>query len=110
MQAIDRKAAIAAYKERKTVAGIYALRCTASGQAWIGRAENIATIQNRVWFALRNGHPNATLRREVETHGLDSFVFEELEQLEEETLRYIINKQLVERAAHWRAKLGAQAI
>jgi hypothetical protein len=50
------------------------------------------------------------LRKAVELHGLDSFVFEELEQLEEETLRYIVNKRLLDRAAHWRAKLGAQAI
>jgi hypothetical protein len=30
---IDRKAATAAYKERKTIAGIYVVRCTASGEA-----------------------------------------------------------------------------
>jgi hypothetical protein len=38
----DRKAAIAAYKERKTVAGIYVIRCAASGGAWVGQAPNLA--------------------------------------------------------------------
>lgn len=110
MQTSDRKTAIAAYKERKTMAGIYALRCTATGSVWVGKAENIATIRNRVWFALRNGHPNPALRRECEAHGVDSFVFEELERFKEEKLHYIVDKQLAEGTARWRAKLGAQPI
>ncbi len=52
---IDRKAAIAAYKERKTIAGIYVVRCAASGEAWVGQAPNLETIQNRIWFSLRQG-------------------------------------------------------
>lgn len=40
----DRKAAIAAYKERKTVVGIYAgVRCTATSEAWVGQAPNLET-------------------------------------------------------------------
>lgn len=109
MQASDRKAAIAACKEQKTVAGIYALRCTVSGNVWVGKAENMAAIRNRIRFALRNGHPNPALRKECEAHGVDSFVFEELERLKEETLRYVLDKQLLEGIARWRQKLGAQA-
>ncbi|MET4040164.1 hypothetical protein ABIC03_001849 [Bradyrhizobium sp. RT6a] len=45
---IDRKAAIAAHKERKTVAGVYVVRCAASGEAWVGQAPNLDTIQNRI--------------------------------------------------------------
>ena len=33
----DRKAAIAAYKERKTIAGVFVVRCAASGEAWVGQ-------------------------------------------------------------------------
>ena len=50
-----RKAAIAAYKERKVVAGIYAVRCNPTGERWLGAAPNIATVQNRVWFGLQMG-------------------------------------------------------
>jgi hypothetical protein len=34
MKASDRKAATAAYKEQKVVAGIYTVRCSASGEVW----------------------------------------------------------------------------
>jgi hypothetical protein len=34
---MDRKAAVAAYKERKSACGIYALRCGPSGEVWVGR-------------------------------------------------------------------------
>ncbi|MET4276026.1 hypothetical protein ABIB68_004682 [Bradyrhizobium sp. F1.2.2] len=60
---IDRKAAIAAYRERKTVAGIYVIRCAASGEAWIGQAPNLETIQNRIWFSLRRVATPAVVSR-----------------------------------------------
>ena len=49
----DRKAAIAAYKERKTIAGIFVIRCKASPQAWVGQTPNLEKVQNRIWFTLR---------------------------------------------------------
>ena len=55
MKTIDRKAAIAAYKERKPAVGIYLIRCRASGQCWIGASPTLDTIQNRHWFTLRQG-------------------------------------------------------
>ncbi len=33
---IDRKAATATWKERKNTPGIYAIRCTVSGETWMG--------------------------------------------------------------------------
>jgi hypothetical protein len=60
----DRKAAIAAYKERKTFAGVFAIRCKASPQAWVGQTPNLEKIQNRIWFTLRQGsHTCRTCRR-----------------------------------------------
>ena len=43
----DRKAAIAAYKERKTVAGVFVIRCKASSEIWVGQTPNLEKIQNR---------------------------------------------------------------
>jgi hypothetical protein len=37
MNTFDRKAAVAEYKKRKAIAGIYAVRCPANGQVWVGR-------------------------------------------------------------------------
>jgi hypothetical protein len=51
----QRKAAVTAYQERKAIAGIYAVICRPSGQRWIGRALDLGTVQNRLWFTLRQG-------------------------------------------------------
>ncbi len=107
----DRKAAIAAYKERKTVAGIFAIRCKASSQAWVGQTPNLDKIQNRIWFTLRQGsHTCRSLQAASTTHGPDSLTFEECERLDEEETAYIRDALLKERAVHWRAQLGAEAI
>ncbi len=83
MKSADRKAAIAAYKERKPVAGIYAVRCTASGQIWVGQAPNLETVRNRIWFTLWLGNdPQRSLHEEWTVQGAERFSFEELERLE----------------------------
>ena len=107
----DRKAAIAAYKERKTIAGIYAIRCKASPVTWVGQAPNLETIQNRIWFSLRQGsHTCRSLQAAWTAHGPDSLTFEECERLEDEETAYVRNALLKERMLHWRAQLGAEAV
>jgi len=106
----DRKAAIAAYKERKTIAGIFVIRCKASAGQWVGQASNLEKIQNRIWFTLRQGsHTCRSLQTAWTAHGPDNLTFEACEQLEEE-VPYIRDALLKERAAYWRAQLGAEAI
>ena len=51
MTTIDRKAAIAAYKERKVAAGIYAVRCAATGEVWVEQSRHVETQRNGLWFA-----------------------------------------------------------
>src|SRR3954452_4347643 len=83
----DKKAAIAAYKKREHAAGIFAVRCAASGQAWVGQTLTLDTIQNRIWFSLRNGgHSNRDLQSVWTAHGADAFTFETLERLKDEEL------------------------
>lgn len=107
----DRKAAVEAYRERKVRAGIYAVRCGPSGQAWVGRAPDLSTIQNRIWFALRHGgSPHRTLQAAWREQGPDAFAFEILEELEPEESRYLRDRALKERAGYWSEKLQATAI
>ena len=107
MKIEDRKAAIAAYKKRNSAAGIYAVRCTASGETWIGQTFNLETIQNRIWFALRaGGHSNRELQRAWTAHGADAFSFESLEQLKDEELAYVRDTLLKERFVHWQSTLN----
>ena len=59
MQKDARKAAIAAYKERKPKAAVIALRCAATGAVWVGPTLNPDTVQNKIWFTLKlRSHPN----------------------------------------------------
>lgn len=111
MKSEDRKAAVAAYKKRKPEAGIFAVRCAASGQAWIGQTLNLDTVQNRIWFSLRVGsHANAELQSAWAQHGADTFSFESLETLKDEELPYVRDTLLKERAAHWRTAVKAVVI
>lgn len=111
MDKTERKAAVDAYKERKVSAGIYAVRCRASGECWVGRAPDLSTIQNRLWFTLRQGgnaHP--ALKAAWQAHGADAFSFEIVETLEETESAYLRQRALADRQAHWLAALGATAI
>lgn len=108
---IDRKAAIAAYKERKTIAGIFVVRCAVTNEAWVGQAPNLETIQNRIWFALRQGsHPCRSLQAAWNAHGDAGLTVGECERLEDEENGYVRNALLKERALHWRTELKAEAI
>jgi hypothetical protein len=106
-----RKAALAAYRERKVAGGIFAVRCLASGQLWVGAAPDLSTIQNRLWFALRQGaSPNKPMQAAWRDHGAENFAFEEVERLAEEADPYLRDIKRKERLDHWRAAMGAEAV
>lgn len=110
MDIVDKKAATAAYKKREAVAGIYAVRCTATGQVWVGRAGDLATIQTRLWFGLRTGantHP--PLQAAWNAHGADSFSLEIVEALEEDSATFR-DALLRDRLKHWRGILNAEFV
>jgi hypothetical protein len=108
----SRRHAIRDYKERKVTHGIFAVRCAASGEAWIGVAPNVEQMQNRIWFGLRQGgHPNRALLAAWAAHGEAAFSFEVLEIVDTEDLGPIGRDSLLkERAAHWRGGLGANKL
>lgn len=111
MKGDERKAAVRAYKEREITAGIYALRCTASGEAWVGSAPDVSTIENRLRFTLaQGGNPHRALQQAWNAHGAGSFVFEILEMLAEEDSGLARDRVLKNRRAWWIEKLGAARI
>ncbi len=111
MKPEDRRAARAAYKEKKSVAGIFALRCLATGAVWVGATPDIDKIWNRLLFTLRgDGHPRRELQAAWNAHGEAAFAFEALERLEDEALDFARRAAFDDRAAHWRAELGAAPI
>lgn len=108
MEHDKRKAAVAAYKERKVESGIYAIRCPAAGRAWVGIAPDLATIKNRHWFTLRHGgHPAAALQAAWAAHGEAGLLFEILERLDDEIGGFTRECLLKDLQADWCARLGA---
>ena len=111
MKGEARKAAIAAYKERKVVAGIYLVRCLASGGMWIGHWPDISTIQTRLWFTLRQDvNPNRELLDAWRRHGEAAFTFEVVEEFKDEAPSYGRAAELRDRASYWRDRFGADAL
>jgi hypothetical protein len=105
------RAAIAAYKERKTPAGIYAVRCAAAGRCWVGAALDIGAIRNRLWFTLRLGsNPHRSLQDAWRQHGEDGLTFAPIETLDDDLTGYARDRTLKERLAFWNSELNAEAI
>lgn len=106
-----RKAQLAAYKERKTAAGIFAIRCTASGEAWVGSAPDLATIANRHWFTLRQGqHRQRDLQQAWTAHGETAFAFAIVEAFADDGSAPASFSAVRDRVQHWAAQLDAQAM
>jgi hypothetical protein len=111
MKREDKRAAVAAYKRRETAAGIYAVRCAATDQCWVGSAPDIGTIRNRLWFTLRQGtNPHRSLQDAWSQHGEDSFAFEQVEKLDADLNHYARERTLKTQLAYWIAELKAEAI
>ena len=109
MDSRRRKAEVAAFKERKVAAGIYVVRCAASGEQWVGRAPDIDSMWRRLAFELRLGGCRIpTLQAAWRTHGAAAFSFDALERIDEE-IDYIRDRKLAARLAHWRAALAELA-
>ncbi len=107
-----RRQAVRDYKERKVPTGIFAVRCAATGEAWVGSSPDLAQQQNRIWFGLKQGgFPNRALLAAWAAHGEAAFSFEVLEAVDDEGLAdYGRASLLKDRSAHWREALGASKI
>src|SRR5579862_5329518 len=110
MNAEDRKAAIRAFKERKTPRGIFAIRCAVTGSVWADSAMDLGAMENRAWSALRFGdnQMNKAIKAEFDQHGRESFRYEIVEKLDDDIAQMSLRDVLKERKAHWIEKLGAQ--
>jgi hypothetical protein len=108
----DRKAAVAAWKERKAPTGIYALRCRPTGQIWVGRSTDLEAAERRLGFALRMGStPHRSLRAAAIEHGEAAFAFEIVERFEDDdSSPDFIRSRLKTRIRHWQSELGAEPI
>jgi hypothetical protein len=110
MEKSERRAVAAAYKEVKKTAGIYAVRCVAAGEVWVGRSADLGAQRNSFAFQMRHGPNNPGMKRAWRAHGAASFHFEPLETAPEALTPTGRSDFLKARAQHWRNLLGAAAI
>lgn len=107
----DRKTAIAQYKERKAANGIYAVICTATGEAWVGISRNLEAQKNSLWFTLKSGSgPFQSLLTAWAQHGEREFRFEELDRLKDDFSLMLRSDELRKRQKLWLERLRALPI
>ncbi len=107
----DRESAIAQYKERKSACGVYAVICTATGEAWVGISRNLAAQKNSLWFTLKSGSgPFQSLLAAWAAHGESAFRFEELDRLKDDFSMILRADELRKRQKLWLERLQALPI
>lgn len=110
MEKNRKKEILREYKERKRQEGIFAIRCAATGQAWIGSTRNLDKQKNAIWFQLRMGkHPNGSLLKAWNEAGEPAFTYEIVEEVTDEN-PLLIGSLLKERATYWREALPGQPL
>jgi hypothetical protein len=99
------------FKSRRTPKGIFAIRCTAAEEVWVGASDHLNSARNGIWFLLRNGlHPNKRLQATWNTHGEEAFDYEVLENVDEDVSPLLLGDLLRERLKHWETELGASIV
>jgi hypothetical protein len=107
----QKKEAINQFKERKIFLGVFAVRCTASGQSWVGASRNLDANRNNIWFSLRLGsHRDLPLQDEWNAHGEPSFEYMVLEKLSDEAPPLLIPDLLKEAKQRWMTRLDARGL
>jgi hypothetical protein len=115
MRAMESKAArkevIKKFKERKSLLGAFAVRCTATGQVWVGASRNLDATKNGSWFCLRNGsHHDRSLQQEWNVNGESAFQYEILERLRDNPLPLAVPDLLKDCRSRWIARLSARPL
>ncbi len=108
---VSKKEAIRAYKEPKPHRGAYAVRCTASGQLWVGSTPNLDAKRNSLWFGLRLGNCiDKSLQTEWNAHGEEAFEYEILETLDDDLCDIEVSTRLKQARTTWAARTGARTL
>lgn len=104
-----RKAAQAAWRDREAEVGIFAFR--GPEEVWVGASRTLDKAENRLRFELRLGSCRTPgLAAAWAAAGDGAFRYEVLERFDADLSEMARAGLLKERAAHWRARLGARAI
>jgi hypothetical protein len=107
----SRKELVQQFKEIKVQAGVYAVRCTASGRVWVGPSRNLKATKNGLWSGLRAGfHRETSLQAEWNAQGEQAFEYEVLEVMDEDVHALNVFGVLKELKGKWVEELKAEAL
>jgi hypothetical protein len=99
------------FKERKVPRGIFVIRCTATGAAWIGSSPNLDAAKNSLWFQLRAGrYRNIALQQAWIEHGETAFTLDVLEQFDDEISPLLLNDLFSAKKKEWVETLHASIL
>jgi hypothetical protein len=99
------------FKERKVPRGIFAVRCSATGEAWVGSSPNLTSARNSLWFQLGVGqYRNALLQQAWKQYGETAFALEVLEQFDDETSPLLLNDLYTVKKKEWVQTLAAHTL
>ena len=102
----ERKAAVERYKEKKSISGIFAVICTATGEVWVGTSRNLEAQQTSLWFGLRlDSSPFKPLQGAWHLHGEKNFKFEQLDRLSDDFSDMLRAGELKKRQKLWVERL-----
>jgi len=108
---MNRKEAIAEYKNRKIPRGTFVVRFSADGPAWVDSTPDLNAARNGLLFTLRQGlHRNPALQEEWNAHGESAFSYEVLEKLDDDLAPMAWRDLLKDKRKEWAERLGAQTI
>ncbi|HEY4381328.1 MAG TPA: GIY-YIG nuclease family protein [Acidobacteriaceae bacterium] len=99
------------FKDRKVPRGIFAVRCSTNGDAWVGSSPNLSSAQNSLWFQLRGGlSRHQALQNAWKQHGEESFTFEVLEQFDDDTSPLLLSELYTRKKKEWAESLPGQVL
>lgn len=108
---MNRKEAIAEYKNRKIPRGTFSVRFADSGPVWVDATPDLGAAKNGLLFALRTGaHFNKGLQAEWNAQGESQFRYEVLEKLDDDLSPMAWRDLLKDKKKEWLARLNAQSI
>ena len=97
--------------ERKVPRGIFAVRCSATGETWVGSSPNLSSSRNSLWFQLGAGqYRNRLLQQAWQQHGEAAFALDVLELFEDEISPLLLNDLFAAKKKEWAQTLHAQAL
>jgi hypothetical protein len=99
------------FKERKVPRGIFAVRCSVSGEVWVGSSPNLNAVQNSLWFQLRGGlSRHRALQEAWKRHGEEAFTLEVLEQFDDDISPLLLNELYARTRRKWAESLPGHVL